>query len=606
MRVPHILKANKGSEQPQSLCFVDTETTPHRISRDTIEHRLAFGWACYQRTIKGGQWAAPTWARFTRPERFWAWLESCLRPRTRTFVFAHNWAFDGPVLDVFGLPLSRGWVMERAIVDAPPWIVTLRRDSCTLTLLDTLNWWRCSLADLGDSLGIPKLKMPGRRASRRTWDRYCRRDVEVIRRAILEWLSFLRSNDLGGFAPTQASQAMRTYRHRFMDHPIFIDCDLRALALSRDAYHGGRCECFRLGKVAGPVHVLDVNSQYPAVMRRYEYPHKLIGWTDNVQLDDLPRWLKARCVVARCLVETDEPAYAHVHNGRLVFPVGRFTEALTTPDLAYALKRGHLKAVYEAAVYERAPLFVRFVDELYQHRLDAKARGDKVAVELFKKILNGFYGKWGQAGGKWTEHERTADLSVRVWDEFDYDTGTLRQWRQFGGLIQSRDPGGESRDSFPAIAAHVTAYARRDLWAFVLQAGRANLYYCDTDSLWVSSHGVQNVRGFVDPLTLGALKAEGVHKWAIFRGAKDYQVPGLSRTKGVRSTARWITSNVVEQERWSGIRGLMRTGRLTAPHTTTVRKHLKRDYQKGNVGAHGLITPLALDDTAHDPEPAGD
>lgn len=594
MRVPHILKANKGTELPHSLAFVDTETTPHRISRDTVEHRLSFGWAAYQRTLPKGGWSAPTWARFTTPERFWRWLESCLRPKTRTFVFAHNWAFDGPVLSVFRVALKLGWVVERAIIEAPPWIVTLRKDGKTVTLLDTLNWWRCSLSDLGESLGLPKLKMPGPKAGRKAWDTYCRRDVDVIRKAVERWLAFLGQHDLGGFAPTQASQAMRTYRHRFMDHPIYLDCDVRALALSRSAYHGGRCECFRLGRVRGPVHVVDVNSQYPAVMKAYRYPHKLIGWTDHADLDDLRRWLESRCVVAECELETDEPAYAHVVDGRLCFPVGRFTEALTTPDLLYALERRHIKGVRQAAVYEAAHLFSRFVDELYAHRLEAKAAGDSITVELWKKILNGFYGKWGQAGGKWTEHERTPDLDVKVWDEYDVDTGTLRQYRQFGGLVQVRSPDGESRESFPAIAAHITAHARRDLYSLIIKAGWANLHYCDTDSLWMTSQGVEHVRGLIHPFALGLLKTEGVHQWAVFRGPKDYQIPGLTRTKGVRASARWLAPDLVQQERWSGIRGLIRAGSLDAPTTTTVRKRLKRDYRKGRVDSHGRVSPLVL------------
>lgn len=594
MRVCHYLKANKLTELPHSVAFVDTETTPKTAKRGAVTHHLKFGWAAYQRTIRDGEWAEPEWARFTARDAFWTWLEGRTRPRTRTYVFAHNWTFDAPVLGLFEELPKRGWKLQRAVIEGPPVILVYRRDSRTLAFLDTLNWWRVPLRELGASIGLPKLEMPAPGDSQELWDAYGKQDVEIIRRAVLAWIAFLKTHDLGGFATTLAGQSLRTFRHRFMTHEILIDDNPQALRLSRDAYHGGRCECSQLGKVRGPVYVVDVNSQYPSVMLSEDYPVKLVGWTQRVTLDDLRRWLRDRCVVARCIVRTDVPAYAHVHDGRLCFPVGTFRESLTTPELRYGLERGHIVGVEEAAVYTRGRIFEAFVREMYAHRLDAKARGDAVSTFLFKILLNSLYGKFGQQGGKWEMHSEAPDLSIRVWDEYDYDTGTLRAYRQFGGVIQTRLATGEARESFPAIAAHVTAYARHALWQLILRAGRPNLHYCDTDSLWLTKQGYERVAALVDPLQLGAIKREDVHDWAIFHGPKDYQVPGRRRTKGVRASARWLTSDTVTQERWTGIRGLLRSGTLDAPRTETTRKKLRREYRKGNVDSAGHVTPLVL------------
>jgi len=42
--------------------------------------------------------------------------------------------------------------------------------------------------------------------------------------------------------------------------------------------------------------------------------------------------------------------------------------------------------------------------------------------------------------------------------------------------VQQREPGGESRDSFPAIAGHITAYARMELWRIIRLAGEGNAH----------------------------------------------------------------------------------------------------------------------------------
>ncbi|HXK37161.1 MAG TPA: DNA polymerase, partial [Candidatus Paceibacterota bacterium] len=226
---------------------------------------------------------------------------------------------------------KRGWKLGHCVIESPPVILSWRKGTATIMVLDTLNWWRHSLAQIGESVGTPKLVMPKLKASGTVWDRYCRNDVDVIRVAMRRWWAFLHEFDLGGFAPTLASQAFRAWRHRFMSHPVLIDANPSALKLARSSYHGGRTEAFRLGKVQGRVHVLDVNSMYPFVMRDERYPTTLKLHARRPSLSELRRWLTRFCVVARCQIRTSVPRYAIVLDGRLVFPVGRFEATLTTP-----------------------------------------------------------------------------------------------------------------------------------------------------------------------------------------------------------------------------------------------------------------------------------
>lgn len=594
-RVPHFLRGNKGGELPQSAAWVDTETREVRLDRLTVKHVLRFGWFAASRTYAPGKWTGLAWSRFTSPASFWDGVCQLARQKTRLYLFGHNWAFDAPVLDTFRELPRRGWTLKHGVIESPPVILSWRKGLRSIVMLDTLNWWRTSLASLGESVGAPKLKMPRRRASMAKWDAYCRNDVTVIHKAMRSWWDFLERYDLGGFAHTLAGQAFRAYRHRFMREAILVDANPKALALARESYLGGRVEAFRLGRVRGPVYALDVNAMYPYVMRDREYPTVLRTYVRDPSIAELKQWLISKAVVARCRLHVREPVYPLRLGDKLVFPVGRFEATLTTPDLYRALQFGELKDCSEAAVYDRSAIFTRFIDELYDLRLQAQKKGDKVSAHMLKILMNSLYGKFGQRGGVWSKVGEAPDLSVGSWLDYDLDAGTVERMRQLAGIIQRREKDAESYSSHPAIAAHVTAYARAYLWSLVARAGKENVLYVDTDSLFVTERGYRRLKARAHPTDLGALKVEHRWRWIVIHGAKDYATPEGVKIKGVRGSARWLRENVVEQDQWSSLVGLIGIGELAAPRTKRIRKTLTRRYTKGQVGPGGVVSPLRLD-----------
>ena len=593
-RFAHRLKGNKAGQLPHSCIWFDTETKPFKISPTETGQKLVFGWATHQYTKEGHTWTKPAWFRFETADSLIEWIESRLFEKTRTYVFAHNYHFEVPVLNLFDLMERHGWDLQRTIIESPPFIVAFGKNKRTLEFLDTGNWWLHSAAKIGESVGVPKLPFPDSEAPKDVWDTYCRNDVEIIRVACLRWFEFIQRYDLGGFARTLAGQSFKAYRHRFMNHTIFIDDHEQATSLGRRAYHGGRTECFYVGRLNQRVHVLDINSQYPYVMGVEDYPTKKIHHSRLCTVSELSRWLREFAVVADCDIATDSPQYAHILNDKICFPVGKFTEALTTPDLKAALEQGHIRRVNRVAIYEKAPLFRDFVSELYRLRLEAGQAGDEVMRYNLKILLNSLYGKFGQAGRVWKTVDHTEDRSLGVWDELDAETGKLYSWRRFAGIIQVREKEPESYESFPAIAAHVTAYARRKLWSYFCEAGHSQVFYCDTDSLFVSDIGFQKLRHSIDVTRLGALKLESTLEWVHIYGLKDYQTPDRRVTKGVRAKAEWLDESTVVQEQWTKLPGLLRRGSLTTPIITQVTKHLRRTYDKGTVTPSGLVEPLVL------------
>ncbi len=594
MRRAHWLRRNHQSEYPHDCVWFDTETQEERVSPQAVRHVLDFGMAAYRRRLREGVWSAPRWLRFTTPNEFWEWVFGLRKGKCRLTLFCHSAAFDLPVLDAFARLPAAGWKLKSAVIDSPPVILSWRREGQTLRVLDTLNFWRQKLAVIGETVGLPKLPMPARGASPSTWDTYCRRGVEIIMEACLRWFAFLQAHDLGGFAPTIASQAMRGFRHRFMSARILIDSHPEALALARAAYLGGRVECFRIGKLAGPLTLYDINSQYPHVMSTQRYPTRLMATCRAPKLDEVGAWLTRYCVVARCTLATEEPAYPVEYESKLLFPVGTFETVLTTPELAHALAKGRVKQITEIALYESAPIFWDYVHELYELRLAAAREENAVLEWQCKRLLNALYGKFGQRGRVYETVTQSPGLGIGVWTEIDAETGEVRNLREFGGLIQEQKTEGESRDSHPAIAAHVTAHARMALWGWMERAGRGHVYYVDTDSLLVDASGASRLAPAVDETALGKLKVEGVFATGHLYGLKDYHLGEIKRTKGVRAAAHWIDANTVRQEHWTTLVGLLRKGDLSAPIVEQRVKHLRRIYLKGCVRADGSVAPLRL------------
>lgn len=594
MRRPHYLKGNNNSESPQDVIWVDTETFHIINSKNEQTHILDFGFAAHRRLKGAGSWTKADWLKFDDIKTFWAWVESKLHGKCRLYVFAHNWAFDAPVLDVFRELPMLGFELKGSVINSPPVILRWRRDPHTVEMIDTLNLWRMPLKALGDSIGLPKLDMPHKTASREDWEIYGKRDVEIIMKACLRWWDFLSEHKLGGFAPTLASQAARTFRHRFMKHKILIDDNEKALELARNSLHGGRTECFYIGKVTDTVYKLDINSQYPGVMINRKMPTKLLGHYKNIKPADTKQWMREFALSAVCLIQTSKPVYGVVHNKKLVFPTGKFVAYLSTPEIKYALKHNHILKIYSCNIYEHAVLFKDYIKYFYKYRLECKAKGNDVDSLNAKLLMNSLFGKFAQRGLVYKQIDTTHDLNIKLWQEYDEDTGDNYSFRQYGGIIEELQHETESRDSHPAIAAHITAYARMQLWELITKAGRKNIFYCDTDSIWVNKTGYERLGKFLHDSDLGKLKLEGIHSDVEIYGVKDYKIDGIKRIKGIRANAIQLNNNTFEQDKFTTLVGLLRRGDLSAPIVTKITKRLRRIYNKGVVGSNGRVSPLIL------------
>jgi len=595
VRKAHILKRNRRSPFPVRMIFFDTETDAVSISEDAVEHKFKLGWACYWKRRKERRKDTEEWHQITDSDLFWEWVNSKVYKNTRLYLVAHNIDFDLGVLQGYETILKMGFKLvkfwERGLARFFKW----KDGNRTIIGIDNANIFPGKLENLGKSLNLPKLEIDFDNTSLEALSVYCKRDVEIMMMAWKRWIDFCQSEDLGSFGYTIAGQAFNAFRHKFMKENIYIHNSEKVLELERECYKGGRCEAFFIGAVEGEeFFYLDVNSMYPSVMMKMKYPTKLVHYERNCSVSFLKEKMKQYLACAHVRVKVDVPAFPLRVKEKTFYPVGEFDCFLTTPELIFALYRGKILKVYSLALYEGRDIFSNYVQYFYSHRIEAKKQGDNTQQYFFKLMLNSLYGKFGQKSVGW-EKIGECDPSKEGYEKvYDVVTGKRYLIRYHNGIIeQTKDPE-ESFNSFPAIAAHVTAYARMYLFSLMEKAGLDNVFYTDTDSLITNRVGYDKLQDMVDSKELGKLKLEAETNYLEIYGPKDYTFGDKVKVKGIRASAEKVQPGVYIQEKWCGFSSRVREGKLNTYIVKKQQKTLRRRYTKGKVGRDGRVMPWKL------------
>lgn len=621
-RIPHIMKMGKIVSNPTNIMVFDTETKSEPIPDDPLVSRqtLWFGFATHFRLIDG-RLMRRTKCRFTTPSAFWEYLESKLDKDKPLRVYAHNINFDFTIVDGWEAITNRGFETSYAVLEPSPFILSLRHDRGKVEFIDTFNYWKSSLEEMGKSIGLDKLPFPPEDATREQWDEYCYRDVEVLVRMLTNLMEYLRSNELGSLGVSAASLAFSVFKTSFMKHEIFLHDRNKALQLERFCYHGGLVNNWVIGKPPKvKVYWLDVNSLYPSTMLN-DLPVKMVRDVTNVDRNGLVQAMGKDKACAWVLLEDRLNTYPKKIDGRLCEVKGRCEVYLCGKELDEAIQRKAVKHCVYASIYETAPIFKEFVEYFWEERKKAKAKGDTVQNILAKLIMNSLYGRFSMHGRRYVEWN--ADYLEEIYREAGREmpqeykkrgfqpavTQVCESWRPAGlghnvklryvnGKLEMELSTGEHASSFCAISSFVTSYARSYLRELIAIAGQDQVYYCDTDSIFCSRVGYQRLlqAGTINPDELGKLKLEGVSEHAIFRGPKDYEFGEAVKRKGIKKRAKQLTENCFEQDQFEGIKSVLARGGSCYIDVRRTVKTLARTYTKGTVKSNGRVEPFVLND----------
>lgn len=588
------IKHNTRQGIPTHCLYIDTETYTRYTRNNRVLFPLRLGVAIYNRYDKNGAVKHRFITRFDTPKKFTNLLQEYLHKGKTLYVYGHNVGFDIRVLNLPFLFDKMGWQSMPPIINNRLFIWRVSTPNGKLCFVDTANYGVLSVAQLGNDLHFPKGQVDFRTKDTELLYTYCQNDVEIIEKFMQEYILFIRSNNLGVYQLSLASQALMSWRTKFMQADVSLHTHEDISAFERSAYHGGRTECFYIGQLPkSDYYYLDINSMYPYVMATFPMPTKYVSYSEKIDLNRIDAILSKYYLIADCIVKTDVPAYAVVKDDKLIFPTGEFRVTLHHAELAYAVEHKHLISIIGATFYTKAIIYKDYVDWFYTLKQQYTKDGNVTLRYIIKLFLNSLYGKMGQL--KPNRIEIKGKFPNDIMRQCGYNT-TLKAHTDeiiwFGrGWIEYRQ--GESTYSFPAIAGAVTAYARMTLFDYMMQAGLDNVFYVDTDSIITNAYGYKKLSSYISSSQLGLMKLEKRSKVLRIWGNKDYKFGKETKTKGISHKAKKIGDDVWEQLQFQGFQAWMSNQSTRVPFATKITKRRRFKYNKGIYPeGGGKVTPF--------------
>ena len=590
----HKLREVKSSYIPTSWLFFDSETKEKIVDGEAVQ-MFHLGWTCYWRRYPNGRKDVQQWKYWNSETKLCQYFHTLVMGAGQVNILGHNIFFDLQACGFFLYFNRMGWMLDFIYDKGLTYILRCKRDKRIFTALSTTNWFDQSLKDLGQLVGLRKLEANFLTITDKDLGIYCRRDVEILVKAMKYYLAFIAARDLGKFCMTKSSQAYTAYRHRFMSHKIILHDEPSVTCLERKAYFGGRTECFQLGQISGgPFITLDINSNYSFVSQSNQYPWKLVEFNRHMEVDYLKYILKTHCVIAEVTVDTPEPVFAVRYNKKTVFPIGRFKCTLCTTGLKYALEHEYIKDISSMAVYRKADLFSGYVDYFHPLLKKYEKEDNKIMRKLCKYYENSLYGKFAQKSIIRDEYEETTGRDYFKEDTIVLATGELiTELKLLNKIVIIHDQE-ENPDSFPGLAAHITENARFLLWDIIKEIGRDRVLYCDTDSVKIRESDLGRLKRSVNATELGALKIEDRSEQLYIGGSKYYITEKGRHIKGIPLSAKEVEPGVYEYLVFRSQDKHLRKGMIKGVEIITARRHVETAYDKGVVGEDGHITPFVF------------
>lgn len=421
---------------------------------------------------------------------------------------------------------------------------------------------------------------------------YLQRDCLQLYSCIRVWRQTVETRLAGACGLTVAATAIETLRRGYLQKTL-LQTTPDVEALVREGYYGGRTEVFNKGGTFTkdkPLRCYDVNSMYPWAMSQ-RLPTTLLTVSE--------RFLNLHCAgFVECTVDTANcdkqarqyPVLPLRHEGKLMFPLGRFRGVWSTIELKMASDHGYrIFSVGRGAYFKTESVFEKYVTELYKLRDKKRSDYDETLSKIAKLLLNATYGKFG------TNREREKIwIRPNLQDIIDKEMTPLQGPLNLPVYVEKVECDAEY--ILPHLAAWITALGRVRLLNYIYQC-KESVYYCDTDSVYTTSV-------LPSSAALGEMKEEyNDIVQAGFIAPKVYRLVHSSgkettRVKGFSTFGKGFAGSVVDLQA-----GLPVTCSAFSKMRTVIRgdfglmirqKRLKGENEKRIFAADGTSKPLEV------------
>ena len=269
----------------------------------------------------------------------------------------------------------------------------------------------------------------------------------------------------------------------------------------RDSCYGGRLLHYKKrfeknktlinGKTSRGLVSLDGNSLYPSAMYKGRYPvgEARIMTEKQCNTTILRKFLFEQDILFIAEVELD------THNARypllpykteennLIYRAGKITGVYNSVDLKEALNDGYeLKKVIRGLYWnESSRIYDNCIEFMYNQRLKLKKEGNGMEY-VIKIIVNSMYGKNLEMIDSETIFSNEVELKDKI------STSELLKNGQYQHNVKLLNP--IYRKPLH-LGSFILAYARKIMNNFIREIGVENVFYSDTDSIYVPIEAVE-------------------------------------------------------------------------------------------------------------------
>jgi hypothetical protein len=356
---------------------------------------------------------------------------------------------------------------------------------------------------------------------------YNKRDCKVLYEILLKFAQGIHDQYQINITtyPTLSSIAFAIYRSNYIRKNFNIP-------ITSKKEYDRMCKSYRGGHVdvyipyGENLYCYDINSLYPYVMHKYEYPVGVAKYFSKPlgKFADLNNIFGIIQVHVTCPENMKMPILLHRYKDPVtnevstLCPTGKWTGWYFTEELKYAIKLGYKIEIIKGYHYDqKTKLFNKYVKDLYIMRSKYPKTDSRNLIA--KLLLNSLYGRFGMSIYVMC-HKLVSLCDFAITDSFDevIDIGEDHALIGINEVMNINNEGSMINTSV-AIASAITAYARIHIHKFKLLAGE-HLHYTDTDSIFTGKPLPKNMVG--DKLGQMKLEYGGVIDKAVFLGPKLY------------------------------------------------------------------------------------
>jgi hypothetical protein len=379
-----------------------------------------------------------------------------------------------------------------------------------ITFIDTLNFNKISVKELGQIIGIPKMEIDKNLFDKKNLSHaelnlmieYNLNDGKISQQYMYHLQKTI--NELGGnIKNTAPSSALDLFRRKFQKDILIKEekvlNDKNITEFIHKSYYGGRTENYNIGIYENTFYY-DVNSLYPfSMLNDFPFPNSVV--LGNKTIDEINNYMGIS-EVDIIAPNINIPFLPYRGKDKTIYPTGNIHGVYTHALLNEALKLGYkIECVYNQIIYKNVfKVFQDYVLTLFDIRKKLKSEGN-VEEQTVKLLLNSLYGKFAQRPSKLYETITTENITAEILLKKMKQGYKINQNPSKTLYILTKESKKYPKNSFPILSSYVTSYALIEMYKLLKTC---NPIYTDTDSIIITKELSNEMVG----LNLGQLKLE--------------------------------------------------------------------------------------------------